>query len=67
MCSGTVVPYGDSFLILGGEDATGARLDTIYKYEVSDDSWTLLQATLPNPTSNLRATSVDINIFPSSK
>ena len=55
------------FLILGGEDVFGARLDTIYKYEVDDDSWTLLQATLPNPTSNLRATSVDLSIFPSSK
>ena len=67
MCSGAVVPYGDSFLICGGEGSSGDRLDTIYKYEVASDSWTLLTATLPNPTTNLRATSVDISIFPSSK
>ena len=66
MCSGAVVPHGDSFLICGGESAD-SRLDTIYKYEVSTDSWTLLEATLPNPTSNLRATSVDMSIFPASK
>ena len=67
MCSGAVVPYEASFLILGGESSSGDRLDTIYKYEVATDSWTLLTATLPNPTTNLRATSVDISIFPTSK
>ena len=66
MCAGAVVPYEDSFLIVGGESGD-ARLDTIYKYEPSTDSWTLLQATWPNPSSNLRATSVDISIFPTSK
>ena len=67
MSSGAVVPHEDSFLIVGGENGSGDRLDTIYKYEVATDSWTLLQATLPNPTSNLKATSVEMSIFPASK
>ena len=41
----SVVPYGESFLLVGGCHA-GDNLrevtDTIYKYEVLSESWTLL-------------------------
>ena len=62
--TGAVVPYGDTFLIVGGNDGTGP-MDTIYYYEVDTESWSELDATLSSATSQLEATSVDINDFPS--
>ena len=63
MSTGAVVPYEDTFLIVGGHDGSNS-LDTIYYYEVDSESWSELDATLSSPSSQLEATEVDINIFP---
>jgi hypothetical protein len=38
-----VVPFGDSFLLVGG-DTNSSYLSTIYHYKPQEDSWTLLDA-----------------------
>ena len=63
----TVVPNGDSFLLVGGyhiENPTEAT-DTIYKYEIPSDSWTLLDTRIPYNVSSPIALMVDLDIFPS--
>ena len=64
MTTGAVVPFGDTFLIVGGHDGSSS-LDTIYYYEVDTESWSELDATLSSASSQLEATVVDINNFPS--
>ena len=65
----TVVPYGESFLLVGGEvgydvsPITGTT-DAIYQYEKLDDSWTLLDTKIPFNVSTPIALMVDIDIFP---
>ena len=64
----TVVPLGESFLLVGGsliEDAFPKLSKTIYKYEKLSDSWTLFNATLPHRAGNPVVLMVDIDIFPS--
>ena len=66
----TVVPYGESFLLVGGEvgydvSPISGRTDAIYQYEILDNSWTLLDAKLPFNRSVPVALMVDIDIFPS--
>ena len=63
-----VVPLDDTFLIVGGLDyyssnADPASLDTVYKYNQADDSWTLQEAKLPYPVAKPVAMMVDIDIF----
>ena len=63
MTTGAVVPYSgynseESFLIVGGHDASGP-LDTIYYYEVATELWLPLDVTLTNPSSQVQATEVD--------
>ena len=64
----TVVPFGEAFLLVGGYvgDVAGIDVtDTIYKYEILDDSWTLLDTKIPFPCYVPIALMVDIDIFPS--
>ena len=59
------VPVGDTFIVVGGFDGGIRRyLDTIYKYEPLDDSWTLLETKLPFKKGNVMALMVEIDIFP---
>ena len=67
----TVVQLGDTFLLVGGyyEDDeppiwTDGDLDTIWKYEPSTDSWTLLDTKIPFRMESPIALMVDIDIFP---
>ena len=67
----TVVQLGDTFLLVGGyyeaDDFpiwTDGDLDTIWKYEPSTDSWTLLDTKIPFRMENPIALMVDIDIFP---
>ena len=65
----TVVPIGNSFLLVGGEvgydvSPISGRTDAIYQYEILDNSWTLLDAKLPFNRSVPVALMVDIDIFP---
>ena len=63
----TVVPDGESFLLVGGyhEDNPTFATDTIYKYEILSDSWTLLDTRIPYNVSSPIALMVDFDIFPS--
>jgi hypothetical protein len=38
-----VVPFGDSFLLVGGR-RQNSYISTIYHYKPQEDSWTLLDA-----------------------
>ena len=65
-----MVPLNDTFLIVGGIDfgypggtEPPGSLDTIYKYNQADDSWTLQEAKLPYPVTKPVAMMVDIDIF----
>merc|ERR1712117_750216 len=68
-----VVPLDDTFLIVGGLDYIPSNpcplgpcpLDTIYKYNQADDSWTLQEAKLPYPVHKPVAMMVDRDIFSS--
>ncbi len=40
-------PDGGHFYVMGGFNPTGDRLNAIYDYNISDDSWTTSIATLP--------------------
>ena len=69
----TVVPLNGTFLLVGGYDSdspdcnsnpfNGCALDTIYRYEKLDDSWTLLETKLPIAAAKPVAMMVDIDIF----
>merc|ERR1712117_658304 len=65
-----VVPLDDTFLIVGGlaysiSGPASLSLDTIYKYNQADDSWTLQEAKLPYPVAKPVAMMVDRDIFTS--
>ena len=65
-----MVPLDDTFLIVGGLDYSisgpaSLSLDTIYKYNQADDSWTLQEAKLPYPVAKPVAMMVDRDIFTS--
>ena len=71
LCCATVVQLGESFLLVGGyyeaDDFpiwTDGDLDTIWKYEPSTDSWTLLDTKIPFRMEEPIALMVDIDIFP---
>jgi N-acetylneuraminic acid mutarotase len=66
----TVVPYEDSFLLVGGYNgnAEGERkLNTIYKYDVANDSWRLLTPHLAEVKYHVTAVMVDRAMFPDCK
>ena len=67
IANGAVVPLDESFLIVGGynfQDRGQGPLDTIYKYNEIDDSWTLLDTKIPSPMWYAVALMVDLDIFP---
>jgi hypothetical protein len=60
----TSVPFGNSFLLLGGRKTSQRdRLDTIYCYNPDDDSWTLLNAKLKNSACSVAAMAVPWKMF----
>lgn len=61
----TVVPYLQSFTIVGGYTYMEGYLDSVYFYEVDADSWTKLDVTLPRKVQTVAAMMVDRSIFPS--
>lgn len=44
IANATVVPYGDSLLLVGGQTVNLRSLSTIHQYNQDEDSWTLLDA-----------------------
>ena len=61
----TVAQHGDTFYIVGGYDPTASDLDTIYRYEVEEDSWTLLPNRMTYTREAPTAMVVKSSIFPS--
>ena len=55
-----MVPFEDSFLIVGGRRGTGEPINNIYKYQVEDGSWKVLEAKLPRKASQLTAMMVGV-------
>ena len=60
-----VAQHEESFYIIGGLDYYGKYLDSIYHYNVMDDSWTLLQDRMEYPRCYATAMIVNSLIFPS--
>jgi hypothetical protein len=58
MHSSTISPYGDSFVLIGGENGT-CHLGEIYKYDAEKDGWILLPAKLKEGKSNVIAMTVN--------
>ncbi len=42
----SAVPFGETFLLVGGRTDLTTKLDTIYQYEPDGDNWRLLPAKL---------------------
>jgi N-acetylneuraminic acid mutarotase len=59
----TVVPFGNSFLLVGGMTTDDTRLSTIYHYDPHEDCWTLLDAKLKEGKTNVIALMVDRKLF----
>jgi hypothetical protein len=57
----TAVPFGDSFLLVGGQTTGWDRLSTIYRYNAEDDSWILIKARMKHEKSCVIAMMVDRN------
>jgi N-acetylneuraminic acid mutarotase len=59
----TVVPFGDSFLLVGGATSSHVSshffLSTIYHYEPEEDSWTLLDERMKEGMAGVIAMLVD--------
>ena len=60
----TVVPYLQSFILVGGYTYMEGYLDSVLFYEVDSDSWTKLDVTLPRKAHTVSAMMVDRSIFP---
>jgi N-acetylneuraminic acid mutarotase len=59
----TVVPFGDSFYLVGGQTSNGSNLNTIYLYNPDEDSWTLLDAKLKQGKYGVIAILIDKQLF----
>ena len=64
----SVAQQGNTFYLVGGEtDPTFpvTRLDTVYRYEASDESWTLMPNRMKSERYGATAMTVDASLFPS--
>ena len=59
-----VVPYDDSFLIVGGYNANDGYIQDIYQYDAANDEWIELEAKLKTPRSHHVALLVKPSLFP---
>jgi hypothetical protein len=59
----TVVPFGDSFLLVGGITTGFSHLSTIYCYNPDEDSWTLFTGGMKSGTIGGIAMLVPRNMF----
>ena len=58
------VPYGDSFLLVGGEMCGGDYSDRIVQYEPVSETFAELDSRLSRPKSSVTAMLVNKSIFP---
>ena len=60
------VPFGDSFLLVGGFDSSRYQLlDTFLQYIPANDSWIEMQAKIKTPRADHVVIPVKRSIFPS--
>jgi N-acetylneuraminic acid mutarotase len=59
----TVVLFGVSFLLVGGETDNESSLSTIYQYNSDEDSWSLLDVRMNEGQINVIAMLVDSELF----
>ena len=59
----TVVPFGDSFLLVGGITSYRSRLSTIYRFEPDEDRWTLLNGRMKEEKEKVIAMMIDVNMI----
>jgi hypothetical protein len=59
IANATVVPFGDSFLLVGRISTGSLLLSTIYHYKPQEDSWTLLDAKMKEANSGVIAMLVE--------
>ena len=65
--SPAVAQHDETFYIVGGMARTGdgiARFDTVYRYEVSDESWQLMPNRMKYDRQGATAMMVNSSIFP---
>jgi N-acetylneuraminic acid mutarotase len=63
---GTAVPYGRSFLLVGGvikENKVVTDLSTIYRYNPEEDSWTLLDSRMKEGKRSVIAVLIDRDVL----
>lgn len=58
-----VVPFGDSFLLVGGWTKGCLSLSTIYYYNIDEEDWTPLDSILNERKCNVVAMMVDRKMF----
>jgi hypothetical protein len=63
MYDSNVIPFGDSFLLVGGRIKNLEWLSTIYLFNPDDDSWTLLDARVEGEKEGSFSMMVDRNLF----
>ena len=61
-----VVQHEGTFYIIGGFDlfGVGSHLDTIYRFEISDESWRLMPNHMKNGRTGATAMMVNSSLFP---
>ncbi len=63
MATSAVVPFDDSFILVGGSMALGSKNESIFKYEVETEGWTRLPGTLTLPSGEMAAMMVEESHF----
>ncbi len=53
MAGSAVVPFDDTFILAGGALGSGAKNESIFKYELETEEWTRLPGVLSLPTSEM--------------
>ena len=60
----SIAQHDNTFFVIGGEDDNGNLLDTIYRYEASDESWQLMPNRMKFARSGATSMMVNASIFP---
>ena len=60
----SVVPYDDSFFLVGGYNGNDGYIGEIYRYSAASDEWIELKAKLKTPRSHHVSLLVQQSLFP---
>ena len=59
-----IVPYNETFLLVGGYNSNDGYIQDIYQYDAANDEWIVLEAKLKTPRSHHVALLVQQSLFP---